>query len=160
MGRDTPLVCLIILTSILFTTSYFSPNYLSDAGNSFLEDFLDNDILSILGFITALGNASTLSILMHLNHLEDETNVKFARTRISLRRSAISLIYFFLIVFVALMLKPLSPPEPQFSAFFNSIGIICVFASLSVLRDLALTVFGIPTKKMIAEINRRNKEGQ
>lgn len=157
MGKSAPWVLLLAISALLLAVSIHYSHYLSDEGNPFLKDFMDNDILSVLGFITAVGNAATLSIFLHLNRLEDETPVKFSRTRSSLKKSAVSLVYIFMIAFLALITKPLLGSAEVSSAIMNSIGIICIIFSLSVLRDLTLTVFGIPTKKRIAEIEAENK---
>lgn len=158
VGKAAPWVLLLALLAVLLGVSVHHSHFLSDSGNPFLKDFMDNDILSVLGFITAVGNAATLSIFLHLNHLEDETLAKFTRTRSSLRKSAVSLVYIFLIAFIALVIKPLLGNGEVSSAIINGVGIVCIFFSLSVLRDLTLTVFGIPTKKRIAEIKAENEK--
>lgn len=158
MGRDAPIILFIFLCSLLATFILLRPEYLSDDGNKFLRDFLDNDILSVLGFITAVGNAATLSIFLHLNSLEDEVKFKANRSKKSLKKSAISLVYAFLIAFFAVTIKHPISNSPHWTAFINSIGVACVFFSLSVLRDLTLFVFGIPTKTKILEIQKKNQE--
>lgn len=158
MGKDAPIVIFIAVLAVLFSVSIFNPQALSDLGNAFLKDFMDNDILSVLGFITAVGNASTLSILLHLNHLEDETSAKFIRTKKSLRSSAVSLVFIFIVIFVTLIVKPLLPALEIYQAFSNSIGIIGMYFSLSVLRDITITVFKIPTKKEILRIAEENSK--
>lgn len=157
MSKNAPWLVFATILVALLTVSALAPELLSDSGNSFLKDFLDNDILSVLGFITAVGNASVLSIFLHLNRLEDETEAKFKRTRSSLKKSSVSLIVVFLITFIVLILKPILGASQVVSACMNSIGILCVFFSLSVLRDLTLTVFAIPTARKIAEIAAKNK---
>lgn len=158
MNRDAPVVIFIAFCSLLATTIAFYPSVLSDTGNLFLRDFMDNDILSVLGFITAVGNASTLSIFLHLNHLEDCSAAKFIRTRKSLKKSAVSLVALFALVFSSLIIKPLLPEGERYSATTNSIGVLCIFFALSVLRDITITVFRIPTVKRIAEIEKENRE--
>jgi uncharacterized membrane protein len=144
---------------MLLCISVFHPNLLSSDGNKFLGGFMDTDILSTLGFITAVGNASTLTIHIQLNNLEDSTNVQFSKTRSSLKKSAISLVYAFSVVFIALVVRPFLPHFATVDSLVNSVGIVCVFVSLSVLRDITLCVFKIPTTKdinKIADANRRS----
>lgn len=157
VGKGGPWLLLLALCAALLAISFTHPQHLSDDGNDFLSGFLDNDILSVLGFITAVGNAATLSIFLHLNNLEDRTDAKFVRTKNSLRLSAITLVYVFLIAFFAAILKPAIVTTSTGEAIFNSIGIVCVYVSLSVLRDLTLTVFNIPTVKKIEEIKKSNQ---
>lgn len=158
MSKNAPWIIFALLLVVLLLVSALKPSLLSDSGNSFLKDFLDNDILSVLGFITAVGNASILSIFLHLNKLEDETEAKFIRSRRSLKKSAVSLIVVFLIVFFVLIAKPMLGRGETLAACLNSIGILCVFFSLSVLRDVTLTVFSIPTARRIAEVAAKNRE--
>lgn len=158
MGRDLPWLLFLLLCGVLSIFSFLHPSALSDVGNPFLKDFMDNDILSTLGFITAVGNASTLSIHLHLNHLEDKTLANFPRVRRSLRKSAVSLVYVFVIVFMCLVLKPLLPAGESYQATVNSVGIAGMYFSLSVLRDITVTVFKIPTEKAIAKIAAVNQD--
>lgn len=155
--KDWPPVVFFLLSACLFSASFFYPKFLSDDGNSFLKDFLDNDILSVLGFITALANASVLSIFLHLNYLDDEVNFKGTRVRNGLKLSAVSLIVVFLIAFVVVIIKPMFAGLEVLNAILNSIGILCVFFSLSVLRDIMLTVVKIPTKKKIKAAQEENR---
>lgn len=157
VGKGAKWTLFLALCSFLAAVSFTNPEHLSDDGNSFLRDFLDNDLLSVLGFITAVGNASVLSIFLHLNHLEDEASFKTTRTRESLRKSAVSLVYVFLFSFVVVVLKPRLSHTEELNALFNSLGIVAVYFCLSVLRDLTLVVFAIPTKKKIAEMQERNR---
>lgn len=156
VGKGAPWVLLLSLFCVLAGLSWHKPYFISDQGNKFLADFLDNDLLAVLGFITAVGNAATLNIFLHLNKLEDESDFKPRRVRGSLKNSATSLVYVFLVAFVVVSVKPILPSDQRWEAFANTVGICCVFFSLSVLRDLTITVFHIPTKKRILEIKLRN----
>lgn len=158
VGKGAPWVLYLAVCGVLLVVSLQHPEYLSDSGNPFLKGYLDNDILSVLGFVTAVGNAASLSIFLHLNKLEDETTAKFLRTRKSLRLSAVSLVVIFLIAFLALVLKSMIPSSPTSEALINSVGIACTLFSLSVLKDLTLTVFAIPTKKRIGEMHQKNSK--
>lgn len=148
------------LFAVLVTTSYFAPNYLSDSGNSFLRDFMDVDVLSVLGFVTALSNASILSIFLHLNYLDDEVEFTGTRVRRSLRHSAVSLVAVFLLSFVIVVVKPILPQHENLSALMNTFGILCVVFSLSVLRDISITVARIPSKRAIRKIQEENRANQ
>lgn len=119
---------------------------------------MDNDILSILGLVTALGNASILSIFLHLNYLKDEAEFEGRRVRSGLQISGLSLVTVFIIAFVILILKPIVPRLDFLSALMNSIGILCVVFSLSVLRDILLTVVKIPSKTDIRKAQEANRK--
>jgi hypothetical protein len=134
-----------------------APSYLADSGNAFLKDFMDNDVLSVLGFITALSNASILSIFLHLNYLDDEAQFAGTNVRRTLRLSGLSLIVVFLIAFAIVIVKPIAPELIQLSAVLNSFGILCVVFSLSVLRDILITVTKIPTVRAIKKAQQENQ---
>lgn len=160
MFRDWVQVSFCLLAALLITLSFLGPNYISDSGNSFLKDFLDNDILSVLGFITALANASILSIYLHLNYLDDEANFKGTRVRRGLRISGLSLIFVFLFAFLVVLVKPIVPASDQLNAFLNSLGILCVVFALSVLRDILITVAKIPSKRAVLKAQEDNRARQ
>ncbi|MEI6799059.1 MAG: hypothetical protein WCO04_07575, partial [Pseudomonadota bacterium] len=68
-------------------------------------------------------------------------------------------VYAFSVVFIALVFRPFLPDLATVDSLVNSVGIVCVFFSLSVLRDITLCVFKIPTTKeinKIADANRRS----
>lgn len=158
MSKIAPWVFLLGLSCLLMAISVHHSHLLSDEGNPFLRDFLDNDILSILGFMTAVGSAASMTILIKLNDLEDDTEARFMRVKKSLKASSVSLIFVFLVCFVALIFKPIVAKDQVGQALFNSVGIGCVFFCFSVLRDLTLTVFGTPTKRMISEQVIKNRK--
>ena len=156
MFRDLVQILFCLLFAVLMTASLFFPQFLSDQGNQFLQEFMDIDILAVLGFITALSNASILSIFLHLNYLDDEVMFSGKRVRGSLKLSAVSQSYGLLLSWVGVIIKPIIPQEVHLIAVLNSIGILCVVFSLSVLRDISLTVAKIPTKRKIRELQKKN----
>lgn len=158
MFRELVQILFWLFASMLLTAAFFAPWLLSDSGNTFLKDFLDNDLLSVLGVITALANASILSIFLHLNFLEDKVNFKATHTRRSLRLSAVSLIVVFLVAFAVVILKPIVPEGEKLNAIMNSIGILLVIFALSVLRDITLTVIKIPSQTTIKSMQAENQK--
>ena len=158
MSKAQPWFLLLAFFSFLIAVSFRCPVYLSDEGNAFLRDFLDNDILSVLGFITAVGVAAILSIVLHLNELEDATGFSAKRTRRSLELSAVSFIFCFALAFVSVVLKPVFGIGQTPSALFNSFSIVLVLVSASILLDLTRTVFAIPTRRKIMDSKSKRKQ--
>lgn len=158
MFRDAVPILYLFFAAVLLAVSALYPSAFSDGGNSFLKDFMDNDVLSVLGFITALSNASILSIFLHLNYLEDEVEFIATNTRRGLRLSAISLVVIFLAAFAIVILKPILPAWEVASAIANALGILLVVFALSVLRDITLTVIKIPSKRRIVERQKKNRQ--
>lgn len=156
--EEWPPIVFCGLAACLFTCSFYAPQFLSDTGNEFLKDFLDNDILSVLGFITALANASVLNIFLHLNYLKDEAQFTGRHIRRGLKLSAVSLIVVFLFAFLIVIAKPIVPAWEILNAILNSVGILCVFFSLSVLREIMITVVSIPSKSDIKKAQEENRK--
>jgi len=139
---------------VLLTVSCAHPSFLNDQ-NEFLAKFVNDQLLSILGFIVAVTLASAASVHFELNKLEDEAGKPFNRTRRALRRSSYSLIVLFAVAGIVIIIKPLLPSQRYGHAFANSVAILIVYFNLSVLLDLTRTVFKIPS---IAEAKRIAQE--
>lgn len=144
MAKALPWMILTGLLTVLMAISFTNP-YLLDDQNRFLAGFIDEDLLSILGFIVAVTLASAASVHFELNRIEDATGKPFARTRASLRKSVYSLIVLFGAAGLVVVIKPLVPSVPHNLAVANSLAIAIVFFNLSVMLDLTRTVFKIPS---------------
>ena len=157
MGKGARWVSYLLFCSVLIAISARYPSLLSDKGNEFLKDFLDFQILSVLGVLTAVGNAASLTIFLRLREIEDNSPARFNRASKSLKKSALSLLAVFLVAFGAVVIKPLLPEVERYQALINSVGIACVVFALSVIKDLTMTVFAIPNRERIMEIYESNK---
>jgi len=142
---------LVGLLTVLLTISFSAP-YLLDDRNTFLANFVNQELLGTLGFIVAVTLASAASVHFELNKIEDATGNPFKRTRRSLRRSAYSLIFLFGVAGLVVLIKPLVPPVPHNVAIANSLAIAIIYFNLSVLLDLTRTVFKIPGIEAIKRI--------
>lgn len=135
---------LIGLLTVLLTISVCQPSLLSDAGNSFLKGFVNQELLSLLGVIVAITLTTTGNLHFELNKLQERTGGEFAKTRASVRLSAYSLIMLFLCGVALVIIKPLLGPGPSASASCNSIAIVIVVFNALVLIDLTATTFKLP----------------
>lgn len=142
------------LLTVLLTVSFAAPHLLDDR-NDFLKNFVNHELLAVLGFIVAVTLASAASVHFELNRLEEETGKAFQRVRGSLRKSAYSLIVLFAVAIVLVIVKPLMPSVPYNAAVANAFAIAIIYFNLSVLLDLTRTAFKIPSA---AEIRRRDRE--
>ncbi len=143
-----PWMILIGLATVLLSISFLEPWVLSDS-NVFLREFVNQELLATLGFVMAITIASAASLHLELNKLQDETSLPFTRTRRSIRLSAYSLLILFGAAVLLVVVKPLLPSDPFYSAMANSFALLIVYFNLSVLFDLTKTVFAIPTAKNI-----------
>jgi hypothetical protein len=148
---------LLFIFSGLVGAIIHHPTFIDD-NNGFLKDFLDNDLLSVLGFITAVTLASAANIHLHLNQLQNDTGLPFNRARKSLGKSAYSLIFLFGAALVVVTIKPTLPSTPRWQAIANSAAILILYFNLSVLFDLTRATFRIPSSSSILEKRKQEKE--
>lgn len=135
---------------LLTTIVVRAPIYVSDK-NGFLKVFLGNDLLSTLGFIVAVTLASIANLHLELNQLEFQTNNSFLRTRLGLRKSAMTLIVLFGFAIVLVTLKSSSAISEMSQAVFNCAGLTIVYINLEVLWDITSAIFKIPSIKSLKD---------
>ena len=123
-----------------------TPDMLSDK-NSFLADFLDNDLLSVLGFISAVTLASIANIHLQLNAIEERSTHSFAVTRHALRKSALTLIILFGLAFLIVVIKPIFAVGLGLQGLFNGAAMVVVYINLDVMWDITSATFNIPSLK-------------
>ena len=156
MSKSLPWIILICLATTLLAISFWHTQFLSDQ-NSFLKNFVADQLLATLGFILTVTLASAASLHLELNKIEDATSKLFTRSRVSIRRSAYSLLVMFAVGTILVIVKPLLPSEPINSAIANTIAILIIYFNLSVLHDLTRTVFAIPSITAIKAMDDASK---
>lgn len=143
MIRIISILILICLMTALAAGSVFQPYWLSDCGNSFLRDFVDQELLSFLGVIVTITLASAANMHLEFNRLQLATNEGFQEARSAVRAYAILLLVLFAGAFALVILKPLFGSGLQSSAGFNSVAIVIVVLNIMALADLTLAIFRI-----------------
>lgn len=133
---------LLILASLLVGIALIYPTVLSDE-NEFLKDFLDNDLLSTLGFIAAVTLASIGNMHLQIRQFETEREKNFPETKKSLKLSAGTLIILFAFAFILVVVKPLLPCTYLFQGLANSVSILIVYVYLEVLWDITFATFKV-----------------
>ena len=151
MPKPARLFLLFIIIGIGVGLNVHFPGIFSDKKNTFLRDFLDVDLLAVLGFVASVSIASASSIMIHLNQLSDVTEVEFVRTRRSLRNSALTMVIAFVIALGVVVGKPVLPQNSVYTTSANFLALLTLLVSTSVLWDLTMTVFKIPSARKIAE---------
>lgn len=144
MSKAIPWMILIGMATVLLSISFCQPQLLDDR-NKFLAGFVNQELLSTLGFIMAVTLASASSLYLELNKLEDTTGKTFLRTRTGIRKSAYGLLVLFSAAVVLVIVKPLLPDMPYNCAVANSFAILIIYFNISTLFDLTRTVFHIPS---------------
>lgn len=136
---------------VLLTVSASVPYMLSDEGNAFLKEFVNQELLALLGVIVAITLASASNLHLELNKLQDRTGRDFPRTRAAVRRSAYSLLFLFALAGVLVVVKPLLGADQNATAAANAFAIGIVVFNLAVLVDLTITAFRIPAASTLPE---------
>ena len=139
------------MLTVLLAVSACSPYLISDAGNSFLSGFVNQNLLSFLGVIVTITLASAANVHLELNKLQDRTKLPFRRTRLAVKLSAYSLILILALAGALVVVKPMLGTDPRATAACNSVAIVLVVFSLFVLVDLTRTTFGIPAATTLPE---------
>jgi hypothetical protein len=143
VGDLWPWMRLFLVAAFLAAINLCFPWLLSDQ-NRFLHDFLDNDVLSVLGFVAAVTLASVANIHLQLNALEAKHANGFPKTRTSLRRSAFCLIIFFGLTVVILVMKSVFSTVSYVDTFVNSAALLILYLYLEILWDITKTALAIP----------------
>lgn len=143
MIRITSILMLIALMIGLGAASVLQPYWLSDCGNSFLKNFVNQELLSFLGVIVTITLASAANMHLEFNRLEALTSEGFVEARGAVKAYAILLLALFAGAFALVILKPMVAVDPHASAGFNSAAIVIVILNIMALADLTLAIFRI-----------------
>lgn len=144
MTQILAILGMVALSLGLATVSALWPCYLSDDGNSFLKNFVNQELLSFLGVIVTITLASAANLHLEFNRLQDRTREGFPEARSAVKAYAILLMVLFAGAFVLVILKPLFASDHITNAGFNSVAIVIVALSILSLADLTLAIFRIP----------------
>lgn len=143
MTKTTAWIALLILTAILGSASFCVPHYLSDAGNTFFKNFVNHELLSVLGVIVTITLASAANLHLEINKLQEKTGDKFAEARTAIRLCSYSLIAVFIVAALLVMVKPAIGQAETGTALINSAVILLLVFSVGVLADLTAAIFAI-----------------
>lgn len=143
MSRTLPWTILVGLTSVLVCVSASQPQFLDDR-NSFMKGFVTHELLATLGIMLTVTLASTATLHLELNKLQQLTQDKFEKTRSAIRLSAYSLIACFVLATVLVVVKPMCGQYGILVALLNSFSLIILYFTISVLYDLTRAAFKIP----------------
>lgn len=127
--------------------SQYEPLWLSDYGNPLLKDFVDHQMLSVLGVIMTITLASAASLHLELNRLEEQTGEGFPEARKATKGYAFLLIVLFGVALALVITKPLFAEEWSEQALFNGGAILIIALNGLALLDLTSAVFAIPAMK-------------
>lgn len=137
-------VVLFISAVAMIVISVISPQYISDS-NKFLENFVNHELLNILGVILAITLASVANIHLAFNRIEERYGAPNAlhRSRSNLRKAAYWLIGLFVSGAIIVVVKPVACSGPVSSALFNTAALVVLIWHILILMSLTELVFRI-----------------
>ena len=146
MKQILAILVLIALIVVLTAASICRPLLLTDTGNPFLKDFVNQELLAFLGVIVTITLASAANLHLEFNRLESLTKETFVEARRAIKAYAILLLWLFGIAFALVVLKPIVAISPTINAAFNSGAIVIVVLNILSLADLTMAIFRIRPK--------------
>jgi hypothetical protein len=121
-----------------------APAVLSD-DNAFLKNFINHEMLNILGVIVAITLASAAQLHLTLNGIEERLGIPncFLKTRAGVQSSVYWLIGLFLIALLLMVIKPLVALSHWSQTIANGAAIIIVVWNALILVSLTQAVFAV-----------------
>lgn len=148
MTRMVSIVSLISLMIAVALISCAHPNWLSDQ-NPFLKNFVNHELLAVLGVVVTITLASAASLHLELNRIEDETQEPFEEARSATKAYAYLLIVLFALALALVVIKPLLASNAHLEAAFNGVAVLIIIVNIMALADLTSAVFAIPPNKSL-----------
>ena len=157
MNKTIARCIFIIVVGIWIVISIAEPWVLSDQ-NSFFKDFVNHELLSVLGVIMAITLASTANLHLELNRIENAAKrAILTRTRAAVRYSAFSMIVCFAFAVIVVVMKPHLPKSEIAMSLINGSALLIVLFNILVLADLTKLAFSIkPLYEILSDEESKN----
>lgn len=145
MSRAVAYCSLIVFMGVVFAISFSAPGILSDK-NQFLKGFVTQEILAILAVIVSITLASTSSLHLELNKIEERHGIRgFVKTRGGVKQAAYFLIALLVAAVVLVVTKAAMAdflPETG-EALLNGIALFILFWNVLILISITQAIFSI-----------------
>ena len=143
MNKVVAICVLVVSVAVIACISAYAPRWLNDQ-NKFLADFVNYNLLSILGVILAITLASASQLHLKLNEIEERAGKQFLHnSRKEIKSSAIWLIGIFGTSILVVVVKPILVNHNFGVAFVNGTALWLLLLELLILSDLTVGVFSI-----------------
>jgi hypothetical protein len=145
--NKTIATCVILCsTTVVLVASIMRPELLSDR-NDFLHNFVNHELLALLGIIMTITLASAAALHLEFNKIEESYKHRgLTKTRTNVHRGAYLLIILFLFSVALVVAKPLLPSTSEWQSIVNGVAIVVVIVNALVLLDLTQLTFAIEPK--------------
>ena len=131
------LICMIVLAGVFTAMSICRPDIL--AQNTFLQGFINHEILNIMAVIMTISIATIATIHIWFNELEDKHKQKvFGKARREINQSAFYFIGLFMAQLVCLVVRslPIFEKSDMALSFFNGAALLLLTFSVFTLLDI------------------------
>jgi hypothetical protein len=143
MSKTLGYSLLAIFAAMSVAISAARPQWVSD-DNSFMKNFVNHELLALLGVILAITLASIASVHLEFNKIEERNKKRFlSRSRTNLRKNAYWLISLFAIAVVVVTIKPILCGGAVAQALANMSGMLILLWHVLILITLTQLVFSI-----------------
>jgi len=137
---------LLLFAAVNICLSFSQPSVLSDQ-NSFLKNFVNHELVSVLGVMLAITVASASNITIELRKMESQYGVagSFKGTRLEVEKGAFALIYIFALSFALVLLKDVFKKAwgDTGESLINGFALFFVFWTVMILYSLMTLAFQI-----------------
>lgn len=151
MSKGLSIAVLVLAIVATIVVAAVRPTWLGDE-NAFLQDFVNHELLNILGVILAITLASLGQMHLKLNDIEEKIlertgegldGPEMQNMRAELKSSAKWLIGLFASALVLVVVKPLIISCGVSASFVNGAALWIVLFNILVLADVTFSVFRI-----------------
>jgi hypothetical protein len=143
MTRSISWCILICAFAILLICAVVKPSLIAD-NNTFLSNFVNHELLAVLGIIMTITLASAASLHLEFNKIEERHKKRgLMETRRGVKQGAYCLIILFVVAVLLVVVKPFTRGMPTLEALFNGLGLMTLLWSVLVLAELTQLAFAI-----------------
>lgn len=142
MNKTIGYCALIAFCVLVLIVSLNAPELLSDK-NSFLVNFVNHELLAVLGVILAITLASAAQLHLTFNQIEESYHQKggLARTRARVHSAAYWLIGSFATAVVLVVVKPLLAGPAWAQSLFNGAALFILLCNILILISITQQTF-------------------
>lgn len=144
MSKTVAQCTMVVGLAAWLIVSLAAPWALGDTKNSFLKNFVNHEMLSFLGVVVTITLASTASLHIELNKLEEAAGGRvFMKTRARIHMSAYALIWALVFAVGLVTSKPLFGETETATSLVNGAAILIILFNILVLADITKLTFSL-----------------
>lgn len=143
MNKTISYCALFVAFGVVIAISVSRPDLLGKE-NSFLQNFVNHELINTMCVLATITLASTSQIHLTFNAIEERYKKRFlVNSRIGVRHAAYALIFLLAASIVLVTVKPLLGEGPSMVAFCNGLCLFILLWSILILLSITRLVFAI-----------------